>query len=134
VSILSTLGTRCSGRDRTDARDADYDGVVKARPVLIYSALRLLAFLVPFGLLMLLPIGRELYWLSAIFAALIDLSLSMLFLRRPLDQVTTGIAQRREAARASRRDEADEDAAADALAAGPAPADAASERDRRDEA
>jgi len=112
--------------------------VVKARPVLVYSALRLLAFLVPFGLLMLLPIGRELYWLSAIFAALIGLSLSMLLLRRPLDEVTTGWAERREAARAARSDEVDEDAAADALAdatpTASAPAETASEGERRDDA
>ncbi len=113
--------------------------MVKARPVLVYTALRLLAFLVPFGLLMLLPIGRELYWLSAIFAALIGLSLSMLFLRRPLDEVTTGLAERREAARAARSDEVDEDAAADALTADAAPtpaapADAASDGERRDDA
>lgn len=111
--------------------------MVKARPVLVYSALRLLAFLVPFGLLMLLPIGRELYWLSAIFAALIGLSLSMIFLRRPLDEVTTGMAERREAARAARRDEDDEDAAADALTTGSgtpqASTDASPAEDRRDD-
>ncbi|WES64289.1 DUF4229 domain-containing protein [Microbacter sp. GSS18] len=108
---------------------------MKARPVLVYSALRLLAFLVPFGLLMLLPIGRELYWLSAIFAALIGLSLSMLFLRRPLDEVTAGMAERREAARAARRDEDDEDAAADALEsdAQTATADSAPAEERRDD-
>jgi len=98
---------------------------VKARPVLVYSVLRLLAFLVPFGLLMLLPIGRELYWLSAIFAALIGLSLSMLFLRRPLNEVTTGIAERRAATRAAAADEAIEDAAADALSGEEAAAEAA---------
>jgi hypothetical protein len=106
----------------------------------VYSVLRLLAFLVPFGLLMLLPIGREFYWLSAIFAALIGLSLSMLFLRAPLNEVTAGIAERREAARAERADEAEEDAAADALAAespaadAPEPADAhAAERSSGDD-
>jgi hypothetical protein len=45
----------------------------------VYTVLRLLAFLVPFGLLMLLPIMQQYYWLAAIFAALIGLSLSMLF-------------------------------------------------------
>ena len=40
------------------------------------------------GILMLLPILREYYWLAAIFAALIGLSLSLLFLRRPLDDVS----------------------------------------------
>ena len=92
----------------------DYDGRVKARSALVYTVLRLLAFLVPFGLLMLLPIMREYYWLAAIFAALIGLSLSMLFLRRPLDQMSAGIAERRDRSRAERAvsDEDAEDAAA----------------------
>jgi hypothetical protein len=79
----------------------------------VYTVLRLLAFLVPFGLLMLLPIMREYYWLAAIFAALIGLSLSVLFLRRPLDEMTAGIAERRASARAERAvsDEDVEDAA-----------------------
>jgi hypothetical protein len=89
---------------------------VKARSALVYSVLRLLAFLVPFGILMLFPIFRELYWLAAIFAALIGLSLSLLFLRRPLDDVSSGHAERRERARVSEsvKDEQIEDAAADA--------------------
>ncbi len=86
---------------------------MNARSVLVYTILRLLAFLVPFGLLMLLPIGREYYWLSAVFAALIGLSLSLLFLRRPLDEVTSGLAARRERARADRTAEEIEVAAAD---------------------
>jgi hypothetical protein len=103
---------------------------VKARPVLLYSALRLLAFLVPFGIMMLFEIGRQFYWLSAIFAALIGLSLSLLFLRRPLDEVSMGIAERRAAARAAASDEAAEDAAADALP-GPAEAGTESPQDER---
>ncbi len=83
---------------------------VKTRSALVYSVLRLLAFFVPFGLLMLLPIMREFYWLTAIFAALIGLSLSMLFLRRPLDDVTTGMAERRNRRRMSG---AESDAAAE---------------------
>jgi hypothetical protein len=97
---------------------------VKARSALVYSVLRLLAFLVPFGILMLFPIFRELYWLAAIFAALIGLSLSLLFLRRPLTEVTTGLAERRASAKATMTDEDVEDAAADATA----PADSADER------
>ncbi|QKJ18544.1 DUF4229 domain-containing protein [Microbacterium hominis] len=93
---------------------------MKARSALVYTVLRLLAFLVPFTLLMLLPIGREFYWLSAIFAALIGLSLSLLFLRRPLDEVTRDLAARRAQARAAASDEAAEDAAADAVAPGAA--------------
>jgi hypothetical protein len=89
---------------------------VKARSALVYSVLRLLAFLVPFGILMLFPIMREYYWLSAIFAALIGLSLSVLFLRKPLDDVTAGLAERRAKASRSAGDEAAEDAAADAVA------------------
>jgi ABC-type siderophore export system fused ATPase/permease subunit len=89
---------------------------VKARSAVLYSVLRLLAFLVPFGVLMLFPIFRELYWLAAIFAALIGLSLSLLFLRRPLTEVTSGLAQRRERSHSARSDEDIEDAAADETA------------------
>jgi|TARA_B100000519_G_scaffold80157_1_gene69256 hypothetical protein len=89
-------------------------GLVKARPALVYTVLRLLAFLVPFGILMLFPVFQDLFWLAAIFAALIGLSLSILFLRRPLNDVTTGLAdRRRERERAD--DSAAEDAAADAV-------------------
>ena len=84
---------------------------MKARSALVYTVLRLLAFLVPFGILMLFPIFRELYWLAAIFAALIGLSLSLLFLRRPLTEVTTGLAQRRAESKAAVSDEDAEDAA-----------------------
>ena len=87
---------------------------MKARSAIVYSVLRLLAFLVPFGILMLFPIMREYYWLAAIFAALIGLSLSVLFLRKPLDDVTSGLAERRAQARAAASDEAAEDAAAEA--------------------
>jgi hypothetical protein len=80
----------------------------------VYSVLRLLAFLVPFGILMLFPIMRQYYWLAAIFAALIGLSLSMLFLRRPLDEMTAGMAERREAARRAASDEEAEDAVTEA--------------------
>lgn len=68
---------------------------MRARSVIIYSVLRLLAFLVPFGLMMLIPVLREYYWLAAIFAALIGLSLSMLFLRKPLNDMTAGMADAR---------------------------------------
>ncbi|GAA2010020.1 DUF4229 domain-containing protein [Microbacterium ulmi] len=94
---------------------------MKARSALVYTVLRLLVFLVPFGLLMLLEIGREFYWLSAIFSALIGLSLSILFLRRPLDDLTAGLASRRAHAPATQTDEDIEDAAS-AEALGEAPA------------
>ena len=86
---------------------------MKARSALVYTVLRLLAFLVPFGILMLFPIMREYYWLAAIFAALIGLSLSVLFLRKPLDDISAGLAERRAAAKAPVSDEAIEDEAAD---------------------
>lgn len=95
-----------------------YDGGVKARSALVYTVLRLLAFLVPFGILMLFPIMQQYYWLAAIFAALIGLSLSMLFLRRPLDEMTAGMAERRARARSRAKvsDEEAEDAAAGEVA------------------
>ena len=87
---------------------------MKARSAIVYSVLRLLAFLVPFGILMLFPVMQTYYWLAAIFAALIGLSLSILFLRKPLDDVTAGLAERRAQARAAASDEEAEDAAAKA--------------------
>ncbi|MDT0180979.1 DUF4229 domain-containing protein [Microbacterium sp. ARD31] len=83
---------------------------MRARSAFVYALLRLLAFFVPFGIMMLFPVLREQYWLAAIFAALIGLSLSMLFLRRPLDEVSTGIAETR-AARKRAADESVEDPA-----------------------
>ena len=89
----------------------------------MYSTLRLLAFLVPFGILMLFPVMREYYWLAAVFAALIGLSLSMIFLRRPLDDLSSGLAERRAARAAAGRqsDEMIEDAATEV--SDPRPAD-----------
>ena len=68
---------------------------VKIRSAVLYSVLRLLAFLVPLGIMMLFPIFREMYWIALIFAALIGISLSVIFLRRPLDDVSQGLAERR---------------------------------------
>ena len=69
--------------DHPASDKAPFGQAVRARSALVYSVLRLLFFLVPFGIMMLFPIFREYYWLAAIFAALIGLSLSLLFLRRP---------------------------------------------------
>ncbi len=85
---------------------------MRTRSIVLYSVLRILFFLVPFGLLMLLPIGQAYWWLSAIFAALIGLSLSVLLLRRPLDDFSTGLSERRREAR-ERTDEEVEDTSAD---------------------
>ncbi|WOF23614.1 DUF4229 domain-containing protein [Microbacterium betulae] len=67
---------------------------MRIRSVVVYSVLRLLAFLVPFGVMMIFPVFQDLWWLAAIFAALIGLSLSILLLRRPLDDVSTSLYTR----------------------------------------
>lgn len=86
---------------------------MRIRSALVYTVLRLLFFLVPFGIMMIFPILRERYWLAAIFAALIGLSLSILLLRKPLDDMTADLRRRRAAERAARSDEAAEDASTD---------------------
>jgi hypothetical protein len=99
---------------------------MRVRSAVLYTVLRLLAFLVPFGVLMLFPVFRDLYWLAAVFAALIGLSISIIFLRRPLNDMTTGMAERRaarperparpeRAPRGRAADAAVEDAAADVV-------------------
>lgn len=80
---------------------------MRARSVVVYTVLRLLAFLVPFGIMMLFPVMRQYYWLSAIFAALIGLSLSVLFLSKPLGDVSRSLEARQAARRA--RETTDED-------------------------
>jgi uncharacterized protein involved in exopolysaccharide biosynthesis len=83
--------------------------VKKPAPFLVYTVLRLLAFLVPLAILwFFFPIFREFWWLAAIFAALIGVSISMLFLRAPLTDASTRLHERRES-RAS-GGEADADA------------------------
>ncbi|MFF7684156.1 DUF4229 domain-containing protein [Microbacterium sp. NPDC007973] len=88
---------------------------MRARSALVYTVLRLLAFLVPLGILLLFPVFQELPWLAAIFAALIGFSLSLLFLRRPLEKVTGGLAERRaqRSTTTGRRSGADSDADAE---------------------
>ena len=88
------------------------------RSTLVYTVLRLLVFVVPFAIMVIFfPIMREYYWLSAIFAALIGLSLSVLFLRRPLDDLTADLAERRQ--RRTATDEDVEDAATESAATTP---------------
>lgn len=78
----------------------------------MYSVLRLLAFVVPLGILWLFPVFREYWWLAALFAALIGMSISLLFLRAPLSQASRQIHARR-TVRRDTTDEDAEDAAAD---------------------
>lgn len=90
---------------------------MKLPPLLVYSVLRLLAFLVPLGIMwVFFPILREYWWLTAVFAALIGASISFLFLRRPLTEASTTLQQRRSArdTSARRQDAEYEDAAVDA--------------------
>ncbi|MCE7482587.1 MULTISPECIES: DUF4229 domain-containing protein [Microbacterium] len=70
---------------------------MKLPPLLVYSVLRLLAFLVPLAVMwFFFPIMRELWWLTVIFAALIGMSISILFLRGPLSGASSEIYERRE--------------------------------------
>ena len=100
---------------------------MRARSVVVYTVLRLLAFLVPFGILMLLPFFRQTWWLialAALFAALIGLSLSILFLSKPRAAVSEGLATRRQSRGGSApkptaaQDDADIEDAANAAARG----------------
>jgi len=79
-------------------------------PLLVYTVLRLLAFVVPLAVLWMFPIFREYWWLAALFAMLIGLSISLLFLRAPLSRASREIYEKRNQARA---DENVEDAATD---------------------
>lgn len=84
---------------------------MKIPPLLVYSVLRLLAFVVPLAIMWLFfPILREYWWLTAIFAALIGMSISFLFLRKPLTDASTNIHERRSG---QHRSTAAEDAAAE---------------------
>ncbi|WP_156760668.1 DUF4229 domain-containing protein [Microbacterium karelineae] len=70
---------------------------MKIRSLVVYSLLRLAFFLVPLGVMMLFPAFQDLWWLAVIFAALIGLSLSIVFLRKPLGEVSSGIHERQQA-------------------------------------
>lgn len=84
-------------------------------PFLVYTLLRLLAFLVPLAILwFFFPIFREFWWLAAIFAALIGVSISILFLRAPLTDASARLVERRGGRSAAEQADADaEDEAID---------------------
>ncbi len=85
---------------------------MKLPPLLVYTILRLLAFFVPLGIMLLFfPIFREYWWLAVIFATLIGLSLSLIFLRAPLSEASVAIHRRREERRNEVADEKIEDTA-----------------------
>ncbi|MFT4306188.1 MAG: DUF4229 domain-containing protein [Microbacterium sp.] len=99
---------------------------MRARPAILYTVLRLLFFLVPFGVMLLLPIFQEFYWLAGIFAALIGASLSVIFLRKPLEAATAGLPAKGASRRARRSSAAADAETEDAIvdAAQPAPGEA----------
>ena len=83
---------------------------MRVRSWVVYSLVRIGIFAAAFALLYwLLP--PDLWWLSAICAALIALSLSYIFLAKLRDRVTADLAARAERRRAGRA--ADPDAAAE---------------------
>lgn len=87
---------------------------MKIPPIVTYTVLRLLAFLVPLAVMwFFFPIMRELWWLTAIFAALIGMSISILFLRKPLSGASAEIYERRAARSAGTRSTATQDADAE---------------------
>ncbi len=91
---------------------------MKPAPLLVYTVLRLLAFLVPLAILwFFFPIFREFWWLAAIFSALIGVSISLLFLRTPLTDASARIHERRQSRSAG--EQADADAEDDALDSDP---------------
>ena len=74
------------------------------RDWLLYTALRVLAFAIPFGILY--AIGLE-WWIAALIAAVVGFCVSYVLLRTQRDRVALRIA---EARAGSRRPQADEDA------------------------
>lgn len=84
----------------------------KLPPLLVYTVLRLLAFLVPLAILWCFPIFQEFWWLAALFAALIGMSISLLFLRAPLSDASRAIYAKRNG-----RQDTDEDVEDDAAGA-----------------
>jgi hypothetical protein len=71
--------------------------VKKLPPLLVYTVLRLLAFLVPLAIMwFFFPIFREFWWLAVLFAALIGMSISLLFLRAPLSATSRELYARRQ--------------------------------------
>lgn len=83
---------------------------MKLPPLLVYTVLRLLAFVVPLGILWLFPVFREYWWLAALFAALIGMSISLLFLRAPLSRASRQIYAKRNVATAPTDEDAEDTA------------------------
>lgn len=82
-------------------------GSVRSRSVVLYTLLRLAFFLVPLGIMMLFPAFWGMWWLAVLFAALIGLSLSIIFLQKPRSEMSEGLYERRRTTKSAR--EIDED-------------------------
>ncbi|WP_221586101.1 DUF4229 domain-containing protein [Microbacterium sp. G2-8] len=80
---------------------------MKIRSLVVYSLLRLAFFVVPLGIMLLFPVFWNLWWLAVIFATLIGLSLSIIFLRKPLGDVSESIHERQQAKRTKSAREVD---------------------------
>jgi branched-subunit amino acid ABC-type transport system permease component len=80
---------------------------VRVRAWLLFTALRLLAFVGPFALLF--ALGVE-WWIAAVGAAVIGFCVSYIFLRPLRDRVALQLAAARAGTAAPRGDEAAEDA------------------------
>lgn len=97
-------------------RMSTYTGLVSsARPILLYTILRVLLFAVPFAILMVLGIW---WWVSAILAAVIAACLSYLFLRRQRDAVSETVHTWRQGGTSRDEDNEIENAALDDNQAG----------------
>jgi hypothetical protein len=85
---------------------------VKSVPVWIwYTALRILLFGVPLGVLLWAGVNP---WVSAVVAAVFGFSASLIFLRRPRESIATDLyAARHREVPATRADDDEEDAAVD---------------------
>lgn len=77
------------------------------RDWLLFSALRVLAFAIPFGLLYALEVQ---WWIAALVAAAVGFCLSYIFLRPQRDRVARRLAEARTPTREPGADEAAEDA------------------------
>ncbi len=80
---------------------------MKARSVITYTLLRLAFFLVPLGIMMLFPAFWNMWWLAILFAGLIGVSLSIIFLQKPRSEMSEGLYERRRTTKSAR--EIDED-------------------------
>jgi fatty acid desaturase len=105
----------------------------KLPPLVAYSVLRLLAFLVPLAIMwFFFPIMRELWYLTVIFAALIGVSISIIFLRKPLSDASAEIYDRREARTGTRPNAAAQDADAEDAVLDQAPTEVSSDETPRE--